>query len=201
MDAQLAAIIVHDIKNALALLEAELREMTAAPDRERAAHAHGTCLLLQEKLIGFLTLYKAASQGLAAQVDAQSPHDFLAALIAQTGYRKAGVAVSIDERDMPAIAFFDENLVALALEAGLQNAMRFARSHVVLGCRPEQGGIVFTIRDDGAGLGSGEETPSTGLGMNLCNVIAEAHGRAGRKGGATLADHPDGGALFELWLP
>ncbi len=201
MDTSLAAIIVHDIKNALALLEAELRELTAAPERERAAHAHAACLLLQEKLIGFLTLYKASSQGLAAQVDAHSPHDFLAALVAQTGYRKPGVAISVDTAGMPAVGFFDENLVALALEAGLQNAMRFARSRIEVGCRAEAGGVVFTIRDDGAGLGAGDDAPSTGLGMSLCNAIAEAHCRSGKKGAAWLSDHPDGGALFELRLP
>lgn len=201
MDTELAAIIVHDIKNALAILESELREMTAAPDREHAMHAHGTCLRLQEKLIGFLTLYKASSQGLVARIDAQCPQDFLEALIRQTSFSKHGVTVSINTKNMPVLGFFDENLVALALEAALQNAMRFARSAIEVGCRQEEGGIVFTIRDDGAGIGAADGTPSTGLGMSLCQAIAEAHNKAGKKGCALLSDNPGGGALFELMLP
>lgn len=201
MNASLTAIIVHDIKNALATLECELRDMTQALDRERAQHAHDTCLSLQAKLIGFLTLYKASSQGLDARIDAYCPQDFLEALLAQTHVRKPGIAVSVDSRDMPLVGFFDEHLVSLALEAALQNAMRFARSSVEIGCRQEDGGLLFTIRDDGDGLGAKEETPSTGLGMNLCKAIAEAHTRAGNKGCALLADDSRGGALFELWLP
>ena len=200
MDAALAAIIVHDIKNALGVLEGELRGLTAKPDHERAQHAHGTCLGLQEKLIGFLTLYKASSLGLTARIDAHCPQDFLQALARQAGSAKPGIDISLDAENMPVVGFFDEVLVALALEAALQNAMRFARSSIRIGCRQEGGALVFTIRDDGPGIGAKEDTPSTGLGMNLCNVIAEAHHKDGNKGRALLATHPEGGALFELWL-
>lgn len=203
MDARLAAIIVHDIKNEFALLEAELRDMAAAPEQERAMHAHGTCLALQEKLIGFLTLYKASSQGLAAHIDAHCPRDFLDALITRNHFHKPGVRLSLVQQDMPHVGFFDDNLVALALEAALQNAMRFARSVIEIDCRREQGGLLFSIRDDGAGIGAKEdaEAPSTGLGMNLCNVIAQAHAKSGKRGSAVLANHPEGGAVFELRLP
>lgn len=201
MDAGLAAIIVHDIKNALALLEGELRAMADAPERERAQQAHGTCVALQDKLIGFLTLYKSSSCGLNAQIDGYSPQDFLDALVRQMRSARPEVTVAIDAQGMPLLGFFDENLVALALEAALQNAMRFARSRIDLGCRQEDGGIVFSVRDDGPGLGAKEDTPSTGLGMSLCQAIAQAHTRGEQRGDATLADHPGGGALFELRLP
>jgi K+-sensing histidine kinase KdpD len=204
MDARLAAIIVHDIKNELALLEGELREMTAVPEQERAVHAHGTCIALQDKLIGFLTLYKASSQGLIAQIDAHSPQDFLAALVKRLHFSKAGVTVSVARHDMPHVGFFDEHLVALALEAALQNAMRFAHSMIEIDCRQEAGSLVFSVRDDGDGVGAKEaeeEAPSTGLGMNLCNVIAQAHIKSERKGSATLRNHPESGAIFELRLP
>ncbi|HVK93796.1 MAG TPA: HAMP domain-containing sensor histidine kinase [Noviherbaspirillum sp.] len=204
MDAKLAVIIVHDLKNALAVLESELRalsDLAGAPDRERAVHAHDTCLALQEKLIGFLTLYKASSQGLSAQIDAVCPEDFLNAVIRQLNMSKPGVTVSLDGQPMPVVGFFDENLVGLALEAALQNALRFARSRIELGCRQEEGYLVFSVRDDGPGIGTKEETPSTGVGMDLCNVIGGAHDRAGKKGAALLRNHPAGGALFELQLP
>lgn len=174
--------------------------MTVPPSRERSAHAHAICLTLQEKLIGFLTLYKASSQGLVARVEALSPEDFLQALVRQTTMSRPAVTIEVDTDDMPVVGFFDENLVGLALEAALQNAMRFARSLIRLGCRHKDGYLVFSIRDDGEGIGTKEEKPSTGLGMELCNVIAGLHCKEEKKGIALLSNHPEGGALFELRL-
>lgn len=201
MDSELAAIIMHDIKNTLAVLEGELRSLVEATDRDHAQHAHRVCVTMQEKLIGFLTLYKASSQGLVARVDAYCPQDFLDALVRQLNISKPGVTVAINTRNMPVVGFFDENLVALALEAALQNAMRFTRSAIEIGCRQGGTGLVFTIRDDGPGIGVKEDTPSTGLGMSLCGAIAAAHSKAEKTGSALLVNHPDGGALFELHLP
>ncbi|MAF03452.1 sensor histidine kinase [Herbaspirillum huttiense] len=201
MDPKLAAIIIHDIKNSLGVLEGELRRLS--DDVPRVQQAHVTCLALQEKLIAFLTLYKADSQGLRAQVEAVSPLDFLDALVREHGVSRSNdIALQVDETDMPVIGFFDEHLVALALEAALQNASRFARSQIALGCRKHpEGGVIFTVRDDGPGIGTQEKKPSTGLGMDLCNAIATAHNKETRHGEARLSNHPDGGALFELCLP
>ncbi|WP_443115831.1 sensor histidine kinase [Herbaspirillum seropedicae] len=202
MDPKLAAIIIHDIKNSLGVLEGELRRLS--DDVPRVQQAHVTCLALQEKLIAFLTLYKADSQGLRAQVEAVSPQDFLQSLVREQAVARAQGAITlvVDEKDMPIIGFFDEHLVALALEAALQNASRFARTRIALGCRNHpEGGVVFSVRDDGPGIGTQEKKPSTGLGMDLCNAIATAHNKETRQGEARLSNHPDGGAVFELCLP
>jgi signal transduction histidine kinase len=202
MDSKLAAVIVHDIKNALGVLEGALQQMTMNPTRDQAVSAHETCASLRDKLIGFLTLYKASSQGLNPQVEAFNPEDFLNALIRNRVTSRPELRISIDTQDMPVLGFFDENLVGLALEAALQNATRFARSSIEIGCtKDEAGDLVFTIHDDGAGLGTKEETTSTGLGRELCDAIAQAHSRGDRKGSAILQNHPQGGALFKLRLP
>jgi signal transduction histidine kinase len=62
------------------------------------------------------------------------------------------------------------------------------------------GFLVFSVADDGPGLGA-EGEPSTGLGTALCRAIAQAHTNGARAGKLVLEDRPDGGALFELWLP
>ncbi|HWZ48788.1 MAG TPA: HAMP domain-containing sensor histidine kinase [Herbaspirillum sp.] len=201
MDSKLSAMIVHDIKNALAILEGELRQLTDAPDRTRAGHAHTICLNLQDKLVGFLTLYKASSQGLVAQIDAVSPIDFLTMLIDQLSIGKSGIALSLSATPMPVVAFFDEHLVTLALEAALRNAMRFALSRIEIGCVQRDGFLVFSIQDDGPGVGAKEKIASTGLGMHLCKVIAEAHIKDENSGIAVLRNSAGGGALFELCLP
>lgn len=202
MDAKLAAIIVHDIKNALGILEGELRTLSA--DEPRAHQAHAVCLALQEKLIGFLTLYKADSQGLRAQIEPLSPHDFLHALVREYAQNRNGngVPVTVNETGMPTIAFFDEHLVALALEAALQNASRFARTRIEVGTQKNpDGGVIFTVLDDGPGVGALEKKQSTGLGMDLCSAIAAAHNKETQQGTASLVNAPQGGALFELRLP
>ena len=201
MDAKLAAIIVHDLKNSLGILEGELRVLAAESTDSRANDAHLTCLSLQEKLIGFLTLYKASSQGLVAQVEALSPQDFLEGLLRGMSSHPAHLELSIDTENIPLVAFFDENLVGLALEAAVQNATRFARKHIVLTCQKYGQGVAFTVRDDGPGIGTQELKPSTGLGMDLCNAIAGAHTKGEQKGQALLSNHPAGGALFQLVLP
>ena len=205
MDPKLSAIIVHDIKNALSILEGELQQLSGAldgsPEHARASRAHTICLNLQDKLVGFLTLYKASSQGLAAQIEDVSPQGFLSELIDAFNIARPGVTLALSQAEMPAVAFFDENLVTLALEAALQNAIRFAVSRIEIGCAERDGMLIFSVRDDGPGIGTKEKIASTGLGMDLCNVIAAAHVKDGRSGSAVLGNHADGGALFELRLP
>jgi len=202
MDINLAAVIVHDIKNALGVLESELHNMTANPTSEQAVAAHGNCVTLRDKMIGFLTLYKASTDGLLARVDAVNPEDFLHSLVNHRITNRPNLPITIKTEGMPPLGFFDENLVGLALDAALQNATRFARSIIEIGCtKTGDGYLAITIRDDGAGLGTKESTVSTGLGTALCHVIAQAHNKGDKQGSVHLANHPDGGALFELRLP
>jgi len=199
MDPQLAAIIVHDLKNALGELEGELAALTEDLDHGKASEAHHHCLALRDKMVGFLTLYKASTQGLQPRMEAVNPEDFLKGLI--RAHNKAGVTITLDTDDMPPIAFFDEHLLGLALDAALQNALRFAKSSIVLACKTIADETVFTIQDDGPGLGTPEEKPSTGMGMALSAAIAAAHHNESREGRVRLHSLPNGGALFCLYLP
>jgi signal transduction histidine kinase len=199
MDPQLAAVIVHDLKNALGELETELAALTADLDQGKATEAHHHCLALRDKMVGFLTLYKASEHGLQPRIEAVNPEDFLNGLI--RAHHKAGINITLDTDDMPAIAFFDEHLLGLALDAALQNALRFAKSSIVVGCKTIADETVFTIQDDGPGLGTPEEKPSTGMGMALSSAIAAAHHNELREGRVRLHNLPHGGALFCLYLP
>lgn len=202
MDTKLAAAVVHDIKNALGVLEGMLAGLVQDPTREQAVSAQDMCASLRDRLIGFLTLYKASSQGLVARVDAVNPEDFLNAIVRDNPTGRAELNVVVNTQDMPVLGFFDENLVGLALAAALQNASRFARSTVEIGCVTDSSGeLVFSVRDDGPGLGAQEDRPSTGLGTALCAAIAQAHHKGERRGSVSLQDHPQGGALFMLRLP
>jgi K+-sensing histidine kinase KdpD len=202
MDTKLSAAVVHDIKNALGVLEGMLGALVQEPTREQAETAQEMCSGLRDRLIGFLTLYKASSQGLVARVDATNPEDFLNTVVRDNPSARPELKVIVNTQAMPVLGFFDENLVGLAIGAALQNAGRFARSTIELGCVMEESGeLVFTVRDDGPGLGTQEDKPSTGLGTALCAAIAEAHRKGERHGSVSLQDHAQGGALFTLRLP
>lgn len=201
MNMNLAAVIVHDIKNALGALEGELRDLTVDPSKELALHAHETCTALRDKLIGFLTLYKAASQGLVVRTEAVHPEDFLRGLVRDHIGTRPELQITMDGKAMPMLGFFDENLVGLALEAALQNATRFARTRIDIACSKETDELVFSIRDDGPGLGAKEVMPSTGLGMELCRTIAQAHCKGNKCGSVSLEDYSAGGAVFSMRLP
>lgn len=202
MDNRLAAAVVHDIKNALGVLEGMLAGLVQEPTREQAVSAQDMCASLRDRLIGFLTLYKASSQGLVARVDAVNPEDFLNAVLRDNPSARPELTVRVNTQDMPVLGFFDENLVGLAMAAALQNATRFARSDIELGCLTDASGeLVFSVRDDGPGLGAQEDKPSTGLGTALCAAIAQAHHKGERHGSVSLQDHPHGGALFLMRLP
>jgi K+-sensing histidine kinase KdpD len=201
LNPQLAAIIVHDIKNALGALEGELAELSSQQDKALAANAHANCVRLREKLVGFLTLYKASEQGLTPRIESVNPKDFLHELVRNHVTDRTGVDIVIDSIDMPDVAFFDEHLVELALNAALHNATRFAQSRIELSCGKADHGVAFSIKDDGPGLGAKEHKPSTGLGMALSVAIADAHQNGMRRGEATLNNAAEGGALFILRLP
>lgn len=202
MNPELAAIIVHDLKNALGVLDGELHRMVAEPTRTQALQAQQTCAALRDKLIGFLTLYRANTQGLAPRIDAVSPEDFLPALVRRHAGDRPDVRLAVVAAAMPPLAFFDEHLVGLALEAALQNALRFARSTVDVDCRQDASGVLlFEIRDDGPGLGAEDAVPSTGIGMALCTAIAQAHRNGERSGSVSLENGSAQGAVFSLRLP
>ena len=202
MDNRLAAIIAHDIKNSLGVLEGELHAMTIDPSRELAVAAHETCAAMRERLVGFLTLYKASCGALSAHGEAVDVEGFLS----RAGQRACRLWPHLDIRcdagsGPAALWFFDEHLVELALDAAMQNAARFARSAIVIGAHIQEGGLALTVADDGPGLGTAEEKPSTGLGMALCAAIAQAHRRGTQVGRVGLQNDARGGVLFTLRLP
>ena len=197
MDEKLTAVVVHDMKNALGVLEGQLAILRQ--NNPEVAASHALCTSLRQKLIGFLTLYKGE---MTARISDVCPEDFLAEVrdlvFLPPDAPEIEMAIS---PNTPVIWFFDERLIQLALEAAIQNALRFARSRISLGARREGDFLVFSVRDDGPGLGAVEETHSTGLGTELCRTIAGAHVREGVKGHVSLANAAEGGALFEIWLP
>ena len=219
MDKILSALVVHDIKNALALLEIDLEQLNHHQDvPAEGRRAYRRCIELKNRLVSFLTLYKHDQSGLqplirevdlAEFVDdlisnsqslmmAENHHGHVITVSADHGRMKTGGALS-------GAGLFDENLVELALESALNNAVRYAHHQVSIWFEQEDGAVVFKVLDDGVGVGVegdlmqrkvAEKSASTGLGLALCKAVAEAHG----SGYVRLESIAAGGALFTMVL-
>ena len=203
MNRELLALFVHDIKNQLGVLEAELHLLEAEPDRARAHRAHQHCSQLRQRLIAYLTLYASDDRPMSAQAEDESPLDFLYKLL-KVDSRPDGAPLCLGEvSGAPPFWYFDARLVLLAMEAAMHNAWRFARSDVWIGAAQVDAYLVLSVEDDGLGLGSKDPSSrsSTGLGMELCAAVARAHKNGERQGRVALAARPQGGTKFEIWLP
>lgn len=202
------ALIAHDLKNALGVLECELAAMIDDPTPVGAETAHQHCADLRRQFTQFLTLYSAESGQLHALCEDESPSDLLNYL-QQVWQLKANaegrpVEFRIEADPLaPPFWYFNRRLVQLALDAALHNALRFATRAVRLSVVEEAGWLVWRIRDDGAGLSAADPgaTHATGLGTALSRAVAEAHRSGERQGQVSLTPDAAGGAAFTLRLP
>lgn len=219
MQEYLSALVIHDIKNSLALLELELEQLNHHADLPvEARQAYRRCVELKGRLMSFLTLYKQEHGGIQADIREVEVLRFLEDLIVtsqsvQMGGRKHGRELQVvvaesriqiaPDIKLKGIANFDENLLDLALESALSNAVRYARSRVEIWFDQSAQGLIFHVQDDGPGVGldhgvaqrsKSENASSTGLGLALCQAVADAHG----EGSVTLVNASGGGALFSI---
>ena len=215
MDKTLSALVVHDLKNALALLEIDLEQLNHHPNLPPEARmAYQRCMELKNRLIGFLTVYKHDQSGLNPNPVEVELDEFIEDLVGnnlsalQAKNRHGHPVTVLARRDQSSAGesfFFDENLVELALEAALDNAIRYAHHRVEIGCELRGDALIFRVLDDGAGIGVEKElqgrniadnSSSTGLGMALCEAVAGVHG----SGCALLENAQGGGTLFSMEL-
>lgn len=224
MDPGLSALVVHDLKNRLAVHEQRLSEFVAAhPELSTELQPlRVDAVALHRRLVAFLTLYRDDVHGLAVNEREEEP---LAALVlaarsARTLVAPRHIVVEIDASNAPPEWFFDAYLVGMALDAALDNAVRYARTRIKLRAWREDDWLVLAVEDDGPGLGADKRDelddqtsdtalhdrvaaehrgriagrPSqTGLGTDLCRSVARLHTCDGRIGELRLVDRAAAG--------
>ena len=210
MDALVAAAI-HDAKNALMALDTQLAGAERRPASADFSTLRGSVTRIAEQLTELLTLYRAEGGQLRLAIDDHDLADFIDDLIMELGQLPDGITLGVDHAGVEKIGAwaFDAYLIKLALLDALRNALRHARRQVTLSVTAEaQGGICFSIVDDGPGYPervlSGAVAQAggegTGLGLTFARLIAAHHGTpAGHHGHLELANTP--GASLKLILP
>lgn len=203
---EMSAVMAHEIRNPLASLKGHaqlLAERLAGGSEERRKAdrvvADATRL---ERLTQDLLDFARSGPLLLGLAD---PAELLRAVAGELGNGR----VAVDAAAAPAAWRLDRRRMEQVLANLIDNALRSAapESPVEVSAAERGGRLVFTVRDHGEGLPAGEEerifepffttrTTGTGLGLAVARRIVEMHG-----GTLTAADHPQGGALFEVSLP
>jgi len=158
-----------------------------------------TDLLYIAKIDNITTAYQTSQTDLAQLIrDAVARQEALAA------QRELRFVLDIDEIHYECIA----ELIARALDNLISNAIRYAKTEIMLSCKQRMNGIEICVTDDGAGI-EAEALPHVferfykgaggnhGIGLSIVKSIAEQHN------GHVTAENSDegGGAVFAMTLP
>jgi PAS domain S-box-containing protein len=210
--------VSHDLRKPLraiegfsrALLE-EFGDRLDARGRDYATRVASGAERMSQLMDDLLDLSRAARVNLQIQsVDLSAiAHEIATGLRRRDPERKVDVIVQEG-----LVARGDEALLRSVLENLLENSWKFTARHerarIEFGAHTETGGIVYFVRDDGAGfdpayaedlfrpferLHKETEFPGTGVGLAIVQRIVRRHG------GRVWADAaPEHGAIFEFTL-
>ena len=212
---RLSAELSHELRTPLARIVAEIellqRRERSAEDRNEA---YAVVARSAEQMSGILETLMAAARA-EAQLDVgRSEVGGVLDRVAE------GWAPAVAERELelevrhpagPMMAGVDAEVVERIVAPLIDNALRYARSRVLLSAVARDGAIVVTVADDGPGVGAharelvfepgrvtgGNGHRGAGLGLPLARRLAKAIG-----GDVTLAaPGTEAGAQFEVRLP
>jgi C4-dicarboxylate-specific signal transduction histidine kinase len=226
----LSAGIAHEVNNPLCFirsgfseLEALVKDLTDPALRqslprhvaERAAEAYEILAETQEgmdRIAGLVQELKSFAHGDRSE-RRRTPVDMRSVAEKAGGMARVGVAagsIRIESKEIPKVFGSELELMQILLNL-MVNAFQAAGGDcsIDVELRPADGGVSLSVRDRGPGID--ESTASRlfepffttkapgaglGLGLNLSLDLAHRHG-----GTLEAANHPEGGAVFRLWLP
>lgn len=203
---EMSAVLAHELRNPLASLKGHAQLLAehlggGSPHRSKAELVVAEAQRLEALTADLLDFARTGPMDL-------KPAD-PSALLSRCADEVEHGGFVIRAEGAPATWPLDEGRMRQALT----NVLRNARQASPAGTRPEatvgreNGSLVFTVRDFGAGVSPGEErkifspfyttrTTGTGLGLAVALRVAEMHG-----GTITASNHPQGGAVFRIALP
>ncbi len=215
---QAAAAIVHDVKNSLGLINAEIHEVSQDIEHLDEHSANRLYRVRQENdrinnvILHLLALYRSQNDELQLSLQEMVVRDILEDVVSRHEAAAARFGISLHihcAHDL--LAFVDANLVDGMLANVLTNAIRYTKDRIWLEARAESGGALIEIRDNGQGYPDllldclevhsqlDFKAGSTGIGLVLAQHFAQLHQKGEQQGWIKLFN--DQGAVFQLWIP
>jgi two-component system sensor histidine kinase HydH len=203
---EMSAVLAHEIRNPLASLKGHAQLLAERLGADSAEGRKAGFVVQEARRLEALTgdLLDFARSG-PIDIRPADPAELARASVAEVDAGGFDVRTDAAPPAWP--------LDAARLRQALTNLLRNARQASPEGTRPEVtvgregSALVFAVRDFGPGVPAGEErrifspfyttrTQGTGLGLAVALRVAEMH-----EGTITVANHPDGGAVFRIVLP
>ena len=217
----LSALLVHDLKNPLAAVLANLDLLDLEPGRpadpETVGAARVSARRLQRMVGGLLDIARLEDGSIPLRLVSTDLRALVAAAMQGCSSLALMSSVQIQQRPTPepVAGLVDQDIVRRALDNLLDNGLRYAPQGSSIEVWAERGPLVgrvsLCVRDRGPGIPDalrerifekygqaepGKRTGNQGLGLTFVRLAAEAHG-----GHATVESPAGGGCLFRLDLP
>jgi two-component system, OmpR family, sensor histidine kinase BaeS len=215
----MVADIAHDLRTPLSVMRSEIEGMqdgVVKLDNAGLERLHNEVMMLSRLVDDLRTLSLAESGGLPLKKQTVDIHLFTQRIIDSFNIKAADVNVELRLEVTPENlkATFDPDSMMRVLSNLLENTLRYASPGVVtLSATRENSGMKFSVRDTGPGLpkealqqvferfyradsSRTNRREGSGLGLAIAKAIVEAHG-----GSIEASNHPQGGAVFILYLP
>jgi signal transduction histidine kinase len=214
----LLASAVHDMKNSLAVILNTIDELSEqqSPDLQRLKQLRHEGKRLNNEFIQMLSLYRIENGQYFANIDDTSIYELLEEVWLENRDTLAVRNIELSfECDPNLMWFCDRALLLGALNTTINNAYKYARSHIRLSAAVANHTLTLNVDDDGPGYPAEMLIPdssqqkqidfhsgSTGLGLYFASIIARLHHNKERHGHITLSnDGINGGGRFSLCLP
>jgi signal transduction histidine kinase len=195
---QLAAFLVHDLKNPVHVIELNAQRVLRNPaadarSRDAATTIHDTTRALMRMITNLLDIEKADAGQLAPARVVVDVRELVAAAAAELTTAAAAATVQLETTIEVASARVDRDLVHRVLVNLIENAIRHSPegSTVAVTARTTPAGVELRVSDRGAGVpehrrasvferfvteGEASMRTNRGLGLAFCKIAVEAHG-------------------------
>ncbi|WP_051946757.1 HAMP domain-containing sensor histidine kinase [Thermus amyloliquefaciens] len=213
---RLLADIAHDLRTPLTVLQGDLEALEdgllpCTPEHLRRLQEEVRLLGRLVEDLRLLTLAESGGLRLTPErLDAQS---LVRGVLEAHAAKAAAKGVDLQLRGKAPPLLADREALQRVLHNLLDNAIRHtpAGGRVEVSLEEEGSGVRLAVWDTGPGLKPGEEERvfqrfyrgdpargrgGSGLGLSIAKSLVEAMG-----GRIQAGNHPEGGALFVLWLP
>lgn len=192
---------IHDVKNRIWFLEQQIRQMQDKDSAFKPISEELSRLSTELSLI--LMAQRQTSKTFSPHYEEVWLDEWILEL--QASIPSTPISLAWDLR--ATCAFFDPNMVSIAVRELLFNAIKNAKSHVNVDIYTTDAGLHIAIHNDNPHMAQHEDADnlaqnSTGLGLTLARYLIQAHSHNQQQGKLTLFCHgKSGGTTSEITLP